>query len=90
MKSARTGTGRKRIFFWLVLVLVPFFVLALAEGILRLTGKGAPPPLFRYVSGQGIDGYVTNPEVGARYFPPTMRANVIPTDNASITVPQRF
>jgi tetratricopeptide (TPR) repeat protein len=78
MKAASTGPGgnRQRIFFWVVLALFPFLLLALTEGLLRLTGKGAPPPLFRQASGQGVDGYVTNPDVGARYFPPAMRANM--------------
>ncbi|MCK4413175.1 MAG: tetratricopeptide repeat protein [Candidatus Eisenbacteria sp.] len=79
-RRQRGSTGRKRIsagrrlVFWVILILTPLVVLVAAEGLLRVTGIGAPPPLFRAVTGEGIDGFVTNADVGARYFPPAMRA----------------
>jgi len=70
------GWRQRRILYWVVLLLLPILALAVLEGLLRVTGIGAPPPLFRHVSAEGIDGYITNAEVGRRYFPPAMQANM--------------
>jgi len=76
MTSTPGPIGSKRVLFWAVLVLTPFLLLAFLEGVFRLAGVARPEPLFNRAIGQGVDGYITNPEVGKRYFPPSMRANM--------------
>jgi tetratricopeptide (TPR) repeat protein len=71
--GAAPPAGR-RLLFWVILILTPLILLGAVEVLLRLAGVGAPPPLFLPASGQGFDGFITNAEVGARYFPPSMRA----------------
>lgn len=66
----------RTILFWVVLLLVPLFLVGLIEIGLRVAGVGVPPPLFREVRVGTVSGYMTNPEVGRRYFPAAMEAQM--------------
>jgi len=70
---SHTSRGR-RLFFWLVFLILPVLILAVLEGALRVLGIAAPPPLFKEVRVGAVEGYMTNPDVGRRYFPPSMRS----------------
>jgi tetratricopeptide (TPR) repeat protein len=61
-------TRRRRVLFSLVLVMVPLLILALLEGLLRVTGLFAPEPVI--VSVSGSDGLLMgfNAHAGRLYF----------------------
>lgn len=69
---SRLLQGRTRLWGRLLLLLLPFLLLAAVEGILRLAGVAADEPLLlRHASG-GIELFQVNPEIGRRYFPRDM------------------
>jgi len=70
--------NKPRKVFYLILILLPFCLLALAECALRLSGYGQHYPLF--IQAQGIKGYMQpNPDLIKRYFHlPKLAPNVSP------------
>ena len=74
----RLTTGR-RVGFSILALLVPFFLLALLEGGLRLAGYGSHPALIKPV--EGYPGYLQPEEaVSARYFSSIQNLPSIPFD----------
>ncbi len=75
MTEPRTSRS-KRTLFYLITLVIPFILLALLEGILRVSGYGNSYPLF--VDAKGIPGYLQpNLEVIHRYFArPELAPNV--------------
>ena len=65
MNNKQDKSARKS--FYIVIIALPFLILAIAEGLLRLAGFGQSYPLF--VPASSLSGYLQpNPEVIKRYF----------------------
>ncbi len=64
--------GRRWIFAALALVLVPSFVFALAEAVLRLAGYGFDTAFFKKARIDGRDYLVNNDDFVLRFFPPDL------------------
>jgi len=74
--------SRRRL-FTIGAILLPFVLLALLEGALRLAGVAEREPLFVPVDGF-TDWHVQNERVAARYFPPDAR---LPTGLSDVFLP---
>lgn len=83
-RGADRATGRRspRI-FTLVLVLLPWLILAGIEGILRVSGVARPPSFYLHREVAGRSWLQINPAIGERFFPPSLRG-VIPAPNFQI------
>ncbi|MDA0684760.1 MAG: tetratricopeptide repeat protein [Bacteroidetes bacterium] len=78
-EPAELSTGRKRAFTFVAIAL-PFMLLFLLEGSLRLAGYGGIPPLFHPV--EGYQGFIQPDEnAGARFFPSIATPPNIPFDS---------
>jgi tetratricopeptide (TPR) repeat protein len=60
------------------MILVPLFVLGVAELGLRLAGYGYDTSFFRRIRIQGQDYYVSNDKFGYRFFPPALAREPVP------------
>ena len=73
MKATALSSKRR---LWLMrlfaMILVPLFVLGVAELGLRLAGYGYDTSFFRRIRIQGQDYYVPNDDFGCRFFPPAL------------------
>lgn len=67
MQNFRPG---KKLFFQVILVLLPILFLGLLEGCFRLAGWFRQEPLFLEVAKKGKSYYQLNPWVARRYFNP--------------------
>ena len=65
----KNNSGRKNLIFKIITVLIPFLILLVFEGILRLAGVGDDLSLFIQNPVKGYEKYLmVNPEVGKKYF----------------------
>lgn len=69
-KAKPTGiSSRRKLIFQLLTILLPFLLLLLLEGLLRLTGYGDSFRLFIQNPTEGYEEYMMiNPEIGKKYF----------------------
>jgi tetratricopeptide (TPR) repeat protein len=75
-EASQQLTPKRKIFFWVITILLPFLLLLAAEGILRLIGFGNYQPLFLIEKRFGAEKWVINPRVTQRYF--NLPDNIIP------------
>jgi tetratricopeptide (TPR) repeat protein len=66
---------RRRWMYRLVLLFLPFFLLAIAEIALRLAGYGYNPDFFKRIPIGGEDFFVQNEDFSFRFFPKNMVRN---------------
>jgi len=64
--------GRKWLFRFLMVFVVPLILLAALELVLRLMGAGFNPHFFKPVSIAGKDYFEANDDFGLRFFPPKL------------------
>ncbi|MDM7914981.1 MAG: GDSL-type esterase/lipase family protein, partial [Candidatus Eisenbacteria bacterium] len=69
--------------FWLILIALPWVLLAGIEGALRLTGVARPPSFYLSREIGGRTWLQINPDLGKRYFPPAL-AGVTPSPNFQV------
>lgn len=74
---------RRPWYFRLILILFPFLLLGLIEGVLHLTGIARPPSLFLEKEAGLVSYLQPNPEIGKRFFPPSL-ASVMPKPNFQV------
>lgn len=69
MTKIKTIREKHRYSFYIILILLPFILLALLELVLRITQFGSDTPLF--IASEDFSGYLQpNPDIIRRYFPP--------------------
>jgi hypothetical protein len=69
--------------FTLILILLPWVILAGIEGILRVSGVARPPSFYVHREVAGRSWLQINPSLGERFFPPSLRG-VIPSPSFQI------
>jgi len=74
----------------LTMILVPLFVLGVAELGLRLAGYGYDTRFFSQIRIQGQDYYVPNDEFGYRFFPPAIAREPTPQRMAVTKPPNTY
>ncbi|HLP75872.1 MAG TPA: hypothetical protein VK327_03065, partial [Candidatus Paceibacterota bacterium] len=78
-KQGSGATGRRLWCFRLIVLLLPFLALGLAELTLRLVGYGHPTAFFLSANDQGRAMLRDNPWFGWRFFPPAVARTPRPT-----------
>lgn len=67
--AATLSPGRKWLFGFLAVVVVPVVTLSALELLLRVVGYGFDPHFFKRTTIGGSEGYVANNDFGLRFFP---------------------
>jgi tetratricopeptide (TPR) repeat protein len=74
------SSSKRRLWFMrlFAMIVVPLFVLGVAELGLRLAGYGYDTSFFSQIRIQGQDYYVANDQFGYRFFPPDIARTPVP------------
>jgi len=70
--AAPLSTGRKWLFRFIALFVVPLLLLGGAEAGLRLAGYGYPTGFFKKIHRDGKDYFINNEHFTLRFFPPQL------------------